>query len=280
MSEIPHPLPLEDSWNDVLSKAIAGTGVDDKNLAPSANITPARLKSILAGELPSEDTLRRLAIGLGLRPTPFLDLAFQRYKPATFDATIWKGVQPIASRYMDSIVNCYLIWDSATREAVLCDTGTDAKLVRRYLDLHQLKLTAVMITHRDGDHVAALDELNEAYSPAIYAPKDEPLPGAKSVTEGDEIQIGCLKVRVLLTEGHSEGHVSYVFTGQSGWPAPVAVIGDVLFAGSMGSGRVSYPKLRDHLQFKILALPPKTLLCPGHGPTTTVEQEEKYNPFG
>ncbi len=280
MAAIPSPIPLEDSWTDVLQKALNGTGIDDKNLAPSANITPAKLKSILAGEIPSEDTLRRLAIGLGLRPAPFLDLAFQRYKPALFDAGTWTGVQPIASRYMDAIVNCYLIWDVKTREAILCDTGTDLSAVRQEIETRGLKLTTLCITHAHGDHVAILQELKLAYSPKIYAPKEEPVDGSSGVGEGDEIQIGSLRARVLLTDGHSAGHVTYLFTGQSGWPAPVAVVGDVLFAGSMGAGNVSYPRLRDHLQSKILTLPPKTLLCPGHGPTSTVEQEEKQNPFG
>jgi len=279
MPEIAQPIPLEDSWNDVLQKAMAGTAIDDKNLAPSANITPAKLKLILAGEIPSEDTLRRLAIGLGLRPTPFLDLAYQRYKPAPLNAATWKGVRPIATRYMDSIVNCYLIWDVNTKDAVLCDTGTEFSAIRQTIENENLKLTAICITHAHGDHIAVLDEVTQAYHPKVYAPAKEPLPGAASLDEGGEIHCGSLTVKALLTDGHSPGHLTYLFTGQSGWPAPVAVVGDALFAGSMGRGNVSYARLRDHVQSKILTLPPQTLLCPGHGPTTTVAEEEKQNPF-
>ena len=279
MTPIPQPLPLEDAWSDVLNKAVRGTGIDDKNLAPSANITPAKLKTILGGEIPSEDTLRRLAIAVGLRPTPFLDLAFQRYKPGPFVASRWPGVAQIPTRYMDMIVNSYLLWDIASREAALFDTGTDLAPIRQTLDAHKLKLTALCITHTHGDHVAVLDEVMSAYKPRLFAPKGEPVPNATLIEEGAEIKVGGLKGRALLVDGHSPGHLAYIFEGSSGWPAPVAVVGDALFAGSMGGGAVSYDRLRRNMQTKLLTLPPGTLVCPGHGPTTTVGEEKEHNPF-
>ena len=279
MSVISQPLPLEDAWSDVLNKAARGTAIDDKNLAPSANITPAKLKAILGGELPSEDTLRRLAIAVGLRPAPFLDLAFQRYKPKPFDPARWPGVVQIPTRYMDMIVNSYLVWDSRSREAALCDTGTDLAPIRHALDAHKLKLTTVCITHTHGDHVAVLDEVMSSYKPCLFAPKGEPVSNATLIEEGAEIKVGALKARAFLVDGHSPGHLAYIFEGSLAWPAPVAVVGDALFAGSMGGGAVSYERLRKNMQTKLLTLPPGTLVCPGHGPTTTVREEQEHNPF-
>ncbi|MBI4025482.1 MAG: MBL fold metallo-hydrolase [Verrucomicrobia bacterium] len=284
MTPIPQPLPLEDAWNDVLGKAVRGTGIDEKNLAASANIIPSQLKSILGGERPSEDTLRRLAIAVGLRPGPFLDLAFQRYQPAPFDAARWPGVVQVPTRYMDMIVNSYLVWDAVSREAALFDTGADLAPARAIIERERLKLSALCITHMHGDHIAVLDDVLKTYRPRFYAPKDEPAPNAPGgnailIEEGAEISIGALKGRALLTDGHSAGHLTYVFTAPSGWPAPVAVVGDALFAGSMGGGVVSYSRLRDNVRNKILTLPPATLLCPGHGPTTTVGEEDEHNSF-
>jgi hydroxyacylglutathione hydrolase len=280
MQTIPQPLPLEDSWVDVLGKAVRGTGIDEKNLAPSANIIPSQLKAVLGGEIPTEDTLRRLAIAVGLRPTPFLDLAYQRYRPKAFDAAQWPCVKQLSCRYMDMIVNSYLLWDQNSKEAILFDTGTELSIISQALEAEKLKLSAVFITHTHGDHVALVEDLQKTYQPKLYAPKGEPLAGATLIEEGSEIQIGALKIRALLTDGHSVGHLSYVITGNSTWPAPVAVVGDSLFAGSMGGGAVSYSRLKDNMQSKLLTLPPATLVCPGHGPTTTIGEEDKHNPFG
>jgi len=279
MIPIPQPVPLEDAWNDVLGKAMRGTGIDDKNLASSANIIPSQLKHILAGERPSEDTLRRLAIAVGLRPTPFLDLAFGRYKPKPIEASRWPGVTQMSTRYMDMIVNCYLLWDTTSREAILFDTGAEMAPLQQALESHHLKLSAICVTHTHGDHIAILDEVMAAYHPRLYAPRNEPATKATLIGEGTEIQVGRLQGKALLTDGHSAGHLSYIVTSPE-WPASVAVVGDALFAGSMGGGAVSYQRLRQNVQTKLLTLPPATLLCPGHGPITTVEEEDKHNPFG
>lgn len=273
------PLAIEDSWTDVLAKAVRGTGIDDKNLAASANIIPSQLKLILKGDRPSEDTLRRLAIAVGLHPKQFLDLAFQRYKPNPFDVTRWPGVIQIPSRYMDVIVNSYLIWNTNSSEAILFDTGTEFLPIQQALEKYQLKLSTICITHIHGDHIAILDELISNYHPKLYAPQGEPLANANLIGEGSNIQMSNLNIKALLTDGHSVGHLTYIITGVSAWPAPVAVVGDALFAGSMGGGVISYQRLRTNVQTKILTLPPATLICPGHGPTTTVEEEEEHNPF-
>jgi glyoxylase-like metal-dependent hydrolase (beta-lactamase superfamily II) len=64
-----------------------------------------------------------------------------------------------------------------------------------------------------------------------------------------------------------------------GLERPVAVVGDSLFAGSMGGGNISYQDAVENNLKKILTLPDETVLCPGHGPITTVAEEKKHNPF-
>ncbi len=88
--------------------------------------------------------------------------------------------------------------------------------------------------------------------------------------------MGALEIEARLTSGHSAGGTTYVI---SGLERPVAIVGDSLFAGSMGGGAVSYQDaLKNNLE-KILTLPEETIVCPGHGPLTTVGKERKENPF-
>jgi hydroxyacylglutathione hydrolase len=79
-----------------------------------------------------------------------------------------------------------------------------------------------------------------------------------------------------LTSGHSPGGMTFVVTGLS---RPVAIVGDSLFAGSMGGGNVSYDDALRNNREKILTLPDETIVCPGHGPLTSVGKEKRDNPF-
>jgi len=85
-----------------------------------------------------------------------------------------------------------------------------------------------------------------------------------------------LQIDTRLTWGHSPGGMTYVVIGLA---HPIAIVGDSLFAGSMGGGNVSYhDALRNNLE-KILTLSDDTIICPGHGPMTTVGEEKAHNPF-
>jgi hydroxyacylglutathione hydrolase len=96
------------------------------------------------------------------------------------------------------------------------------------------------------------------------------------ISEGRKFDVGKLDVESRLTWGHSRGGMTYVVRGLAGL---VAIVGDSLFAGSMGGGMISYDDaLRNNLE-KILSLPDETILCPGHGPLTTVGEEKHHNPF-
>jgi len=85
-----------------------------------------------------------------------------------------------------------------------------------------------------------------------------------------------LHVKALATSGHSVGGITYLI---SGLERPVAVVGDALFAGSMGGGMVSYADALENNRIKLMTLPDETIVCPGHGPMTTISQEKAHNPF-
>jgi glyoxylase-like metal-dependent hydrolase (beta-lactamase superfamily II) len=110
----------------------------------------------------------------------------------------------------------------------------------------------------------------------VYLSERESAPIAQPIPEGKTFSLGKLSIESRLTWGHSKGGMTYVVDGLK---RPVAVVGDSLFAGSMGGGAVSYnDALKNNLE-KILTLPDGTILCPGHGPMTTVGEEKEHNAF-
>jgi glyoxylase-like metal-dependent hydrolase (beta-lactamase superfamily II) len=95
----------------------------------------------------------------------------------------------------------------------------------------------------------------------------------------DCIHLGSLRITNRFTPGHADDGVTYLV---GNWPedAPhVAIVGDALFAGSAGSAEGDWTVARAVIREQILALPVGTLLCPGHGPLTTVAEEQANNPF-
>ncbi|MCB1088523.1 MAG: MBL fold metallo-hydrolase, partial [Verrucomicrobiae bacterium] len=177
----------------------------------------------------------------------------------------------------DMRVNAFLIWDLDSREAAAFDTGTNCDPMLAEVETRGLSLRYVFITHTHNDHVADLDRLKAAAPGArILANREEPWPGAENFVEGASFPLKALSIETRTTSGHSIGGTTYVVTGLA---HPVAVVGDALFAGSMGGGMVSYADALKNNREKILTLPDDTILCPGHGPLSTVAEEKRHNPF-
>ena len=107
------------------------------------------------------------------------------------------------------------------------------------------------------------------------------------IQEGDVLEVGSIRFRVIDLRGHSPGGLGFVFEGEIEMEkglrlARFVICGDALFAGSIG--RTDFPGgdmegLLRNIRDKIFTLPPDTLVLPGHGPVTTVEQEKSTNPF-
>ena len=173
-------------------------------------------------------------------------------------------------------VNAYLVWDPVTRAAAAFDTGADSGEMVRFANRHKLNVQLILLTHAHADHVADLPRLREETGADVFAPARESVPGAEPIDEGKRFRLGNLQIDARLTWGHSPGGMTYVVTGLA---RPIAIVGDSLFAGSMGGGNVSYKDaLRNNLE-KILTLPDETIICPGHGPMTSVGEEKRHNPF-
>jgi hydroxyacylglutathione hydrolase len=263
---------LEDEFGDIVGKARRGLGLTTQQLAAAAQLSPEQVVAIEAYRLtPDRDGIARIGAALKLDGAKLAVIALDGWLPTPKELPRWGNLAMITSDYGSGIVNCYLQWDE-DRNAALFDTGVDADAVLRIITAERLELRCIFITHSHSDHVGALRHFNAKYpkAPTVGGPSGDPaLPVYK---------IGALRVQALNTPGHSRDGVTYVI-GRRGERPPVAHVGDSLFAGSLGGANYSYDALLNNVREHILSLPDDTLLCPGHGPVTTVAEEKTHNPF-
>jgi hydroxyacylglutathione hydrolase len=265
-------IPLEDNFADVISKAQRGLGLSDSEVAKKARVDANALRKLRSGQF-DELTLFRVAPVLGLGARALCDLAQEQYQPGAPEID---GVAVFNTLYHDMRVNAFLVWDPQSRLAVAFDTGANCSGMLALIKRENLQLKLILLTHAHPDHIADLTTLVKATKAPVYISNRESAPGAEQITEGKKFELGVLNIESLLTWGHSHGGMTYFVTGLS---RPIAVVGDSIFAGSMGGGNVSYKDAVKNNLEKILTLPDETIICPGHGPLTTVGDEKEHNPF-
>jgi glyoxylase-like metal-dependent hydrolase (beta-lactamase superfamily II) len=262
-------IPLEDLFNDVVGKSQRGLGFAVDALAEKAGVTVAQVEAVKDGA-PDHATLLKLAPALGLHGPSLVTMADGGWTPAE---VALEGLAQFNTTYHDMTVNAYLVWDAQTREAAAFDTGaTAAPMVER---IHELGLTLkyLFLTHTHPDHVADIPALA---APTVLVSEREPHPAAQTFAPGTTWQLGGLSIESRSTWGHSKGGTTFVVRGLA---QPVAIVGDALFASSMGGGAVSFPDALATNRREIFTLPDETVIAPGHGPLTTVGEEKARNPF-
>lgn len=267
---------IEDNFEDVLGKALAGLGLSVATVAERSGIESSQVDALLAGKI-NDGAIQKVAPVLGLSAQRLLDMAHQRWRPACelpHWVRLFNTPFPV-SGYEEMTVNSYLFWDAG--EAIAVDTGANIDLLLEELEARNLHLKSLLITHTHRDHIAALSALRTACPEAtIYCPEGEPVPGAVSLREGAVLECGALEVEARETSGHSPGAMSYIVTGHN---TTVAFVGDAIFCLSMGKAADAYSRALEHVQRKLLSLEETALLCPGHGPVSSVGDEIRRNPF-
>ena len=195
------------------------------------------------------------------------------------------------------LTNCYIIGDEETNKAILIDPGEQIEDILTEVERSGLDITKIVNTHTHIDHVAGAVEAINALGVGFYIhPEEEPvlqaLPESAMrfpqfgdvsapriegyIEEGDEVEIGNLRAKVLHTPGHTWGSVCLVIGDQ-------VISGDTLFAGSVGrvdlTGGTSMRELVRSIKTKLMVLPDSFVVHPGHGPSTTIGIERRSNPF-
>jgi hydroxyacylglutathione hydrolase len=266
-------IPLEDNFNDVINKAQRGLKISDQDLAQRAEVSLEDLAAVKEGK-PIDAVIRRVARHLKLSPAALEDLTHKRWYPQLPDFP--KGFAAFNTPYEDMTVNSYLIWDPRARLAAAFDTGASSEGMLDVISAEGLTLRYVFLTHTHEDHVADLPRLVGETKAEVWVSEREPFPGAKTFKENAHFHIGALAIKTLFTFGHSPGLTTFFVTGLS-WP--IAVVGDSIFASSMGGSPTHFADQYRNNKEKILTLPRDTVLACGHGPLTTLAQEKQHNPF-
>jgi hydroxyacylglutathione hydrolase len=193
--------------------------------------------------------------------------------------------------------NCTLLWCEATMKAAIVDPGGDLDRVAEALARTGTSVEKILLTHGHIDHAGSAAEARERYGVTIEGPHEADrflLDGleaqgraygmeARNVTpdrwlvEGDEVRVGEVVFSILHCPGHSPGSVVFVNEAQR-----FALVGDVLFAGSVG--RTDLPggdqaALLRSIRTKLLPLGDEVSFICGHGPMSTIGRERATNPF-
>ena len=192
--------------------------------------------------------------------------------------------------------NCYFIYREEDKKAIVVDPADSGEYLYQKLQENGISVAAILLTHGHFDHIMGCNELRKASGAKIYACSEErdvcenthnncseqtgrlyTVVADEYVPDGGEIEAAGMKCRLLHTPGHTKGSCCYYFE-----EAGVLISGDTLFAGSVGRSDLptgSEGTLIRSIKNKLSELPGEVTVYPGHGDSTTIEYESKYNPF-
>ena len=274
-----HRMNLEDHLGDIVHKARSMTGVSAVTAAGAAGLSGDDLASLeKTGRSANNLNIAALTPLIGLDPAK-LEGIVKGWLPTPKNLGIWREIRVVTTARDGLSVNCYLVWDEVTRDAALFDTGLDAKPILDLIAAEQLQLRHIFITHSHWDHVEALPKIREAWPKVRLHSGSKNAPVDQRNKLNEIVHLGGLRVTHRETPGHAEDGVTYI-VGNWQEDAPImAFVGDAIFAGSMGNGNGAWELAKKNVREQILSLPAETLICPGHGPLTSVAEEKAHNPF-
>jgi hydroxyacylglutathione hydrolase len=270
---------LEDHLGDVLRKARLMTHVSVADAARAAGLSEAELTALEdSGIIGKRPNFAALAALIDLNAAKLERLA-AGWLPGKKDLSTWRELRAFSTRAEGITVNSYLVWDEVTRDAAMFDTGWDATPMLEAVEENKLQLRHLFITHSHQDHIAGLAAIRGAFPKVKIHSGSRHAPVDQRNKPNEIVQLGGLRVTHRETPGHAEDGVTYLVGNWQDDAPHVAMVGDAIFAGSMGGAPQTGPLAKQKIREQILTLPPDTLLCPGHGPLTTVAEEKANNPF-
>jgi glyoxylase-like metal-dependent hydrolase (beta-lactamase superfamily II) len=277
----PTSVPLEDELGDVIEKAMRRGGLVEESLAARAGVAKAKICDAIdyRSDLSAED-LKRLAVVLELNEVGLSALAGGCYPQPEIGALPF-CVWPLRMPHGIGVVNAYLVGECGSSRAVLFDTGTGISALELVWPRNITGIDAVFLTHVEAEHAGGLCDVVARFGVSnAFVPRGAIAPCGQPASEGETKRFGILEVTVFSTPGHSAAHNCYVVRAPGARKGEALLIsGDLVFAGSVGGGYFCHTQLAANVRRVLNAVPVGTVIAPGHGPMTTVENELRYNPF-
>lgn len=272
-------LTLEDDFCDVLSKAIAGKGVDAETTAAELEVTATIVENWCEGtSLPREEIMPALCAFLGLGLQSSLAARNRNWHPGI---EVPDGVEMYLQPTKPYRSNGYLI-TCGNELAVIDPAGDPDDIFDRIGAHHGKELRYILITHRHPDHCDAAPSVHsrfphaQIYMPAIESEAVPALVGhTRAASDNLRLPFGTSVVNVIALPGHTDGSVCFRLD-QTLW------VGDAFFAGSVGrcfAMRTNYSQQLANIRRRIFPLGEEMVVLPGHGPLTTLGLEQQHNPF-
>lgn len=192
--------------------------------------------------------------------------------------------------------NCYFLINEETKETIIIDPADNAPAIKQRLNMEGLTPVAILLTHGHFDHIMAAEAIAEEYNILIHACSEEldliqnaqlnasylirkevALTPHKEFKDNQVLHMAGLELLVIHTPGHTKGSVCFYHKESKS-----LITGDTLFNESVG--RTDLPTgnsvtLQESISEKLFSLDNATNVYPGHGETTTIGHEKKYNPF-
>jgi glyoxylase-like metal-dependent hydrolase (beta-lactamase superfamily II) len=273
------PLPLEDTFGDILRKAMRGNHIGEAQLATATGIPEGTIERWLKDDgAAGEDEARALARVLHLDAGKLADTAEGRWSPPEIE-------RPDVRRHAQEPhpSNGYVFFLDEGRRAALVDPAGIAQNLLRILRDGDYHLQYVLITHKHPDHCDATADVARAFPQAqiVMHELDVHAIGALAknatlIRDGETLPFGeNASIRMLHTPGHTDGSSSFLFQG-------ALFSGDTLFAASVGGAygdKSTYEDILNSVRSKLFTLPDDTVVMPGHGPPSRVGLEKQHNPF-
>lgn len=176
--------------------------------------------------------------------------------------------------------NSFVVGDRPGGTAVLIDSGGPVQPLVRAIDDNDLTVSHLLCTHHHVDHVSHNDFFQQKYGcPVVASELEADLFASvdETVADGDELVTGDLRIRALLTPGHTKGMLAFVVNDE------VVFTGDTLFKGAVGGtlapGHAGFDDLKRSIMDVLLGLPDDLRVWPGHSDETTIGHERENNPF-
>ncbi|MBL9188562.1 MAG: MBL fold metallo-hydrolase [Opitutaceae bacterium] len=275
------PPALEDELGDVLEKALRLSDLSPEALAACTGVPLARISDAIdyRSDLTCAE-LQKLAGPLALNDVGLCALGSGAYPKPEIGALPF-CVWPLRMPHGIGVANAYLVGECGSSRAILFDTGAGIDALAAVWPASVRALDAVFLTHVEPEHAGGLCEVVARFgAPVAFIPPGATAGCGGPIPDGETRSFGPLDVTAFFTPGHAAAHHCYLVT-RRGSPggAGLLVSGDLVFAGSVGGAYFCRDKLRASLRRMLTAVPPATVIAPGHGPLTTVANELRYNPF-